>query len=304
MNHLLEIWGADTPRIFIDIGASAVFGPRQMEADSVYWRRRFHGTILAIEIVPPWAEHLQYVHGKLFPDDSDTDLIVAPVRLGVVDREPERVFLTPGLDVPAHFSAFLGSGLHLDDWVLRMDGHGCQHHTILEQERNGNNEHFCMAAGNRNATFSVPTRRLDTLWSVALGRRRVDLMKVDFDPGYRHLLEHFEHGWRAILLSRAITAMVLEVDEPAYWANMPRLTAFFRRLDYYVFLKWPCERKRLACKTSYLPLSEPLLSWPPPVSQTLPHDLLILDIRQRGLVKRLLSLAARDCGQSVPSPFL
>ena len=46
-------------------------------------------------------------------------------------------------------------------------------------------------------------------------------------------------GWREFLSSRSFSVMVLEIDEPDYWANLPSLMASFRRLDYYVLLKWP-----------------------------------------------------------------
>lgn len=168
---------------------------------------------------------------------------------------------------------------------------------------------ICSWEGRDDPTrWAVPRAKWDTLWREKLQSRRVDFIKVDFDPGHGHWWQHMRQGWSEFLNRRAFGVMVLELDERAYWNNLDKLVSFFSARDYAVFLKWPCSRKMNDGgfqKTAYAPLTGLLMD--PAVPEGIargndPHDLLILD-RHLPELFRLIALGNAECGTGFPEPW-
>jgi len=323
MDHLRELWGIDTARVMVDIGAMLSLHEHGQsdsynEGDTTFWRRRgFHGRVMAVEINPLFANHIRRRHETLFAAGErgargETRLIVANVRLGAKDTATKRVKFTPGVDVPGWLvkTGWPRTGMAMDFVELvhmPRKKQGCIMPKFAKLELAGVDtvcHDIIPLLFNTSVRWRVPMRRWETLWETELQRATVDFMKVDFDPGWRLFSKMMSPGgsWHTFLSSHAVKVMSFELDEMPYWNNMwsgflPRFAAF----GYAVLLKWPC------AKDEYSSLLVPLEQYGTPNSTEITallkfrklSDVLIVDRQERGLLEHLVRRAAEDC--KVPS---
>uniref|UniRef100_A0A7S4Q526 Methyltransferase FkbM domain-containing protein n=1 Tax=Alexandrium monilatum TaxID=311494 RepID=A0A7S4Q526_9DINO len=301
-DQLLTIWSAERPRLFVDVGASAGGGFHRNASDVHFFRDRFpQGETLAVEMVAPFAEMLSASFAERY--DGKLRLDVANVFLDVEDDPEPR-------DVVLDFPPVVRGRSISFQTLLSCCQENARHPHFMQLHAEGV-QTFCSVAcawkhREDGSKWRVPRVRWDSLWQSRLGRRKVDFIKVDFDPGHAHWQRHLRRGWRDFFDSRAFSVMTLELDERAYYEHLREFLEFMRARDYYVFLKWPCTRRRFDGDfqtTAYVPLTDPLME-PLPASIAAglsPQDLLVLDRRQPELF-RLVALGNAACGTNFPEP--
>uniref|UniRef100_A0A7S0B9Z9 Methyltransferase FkbM domain-containing protein n=1 Tax=Pyrodinium bahamense TaxID=73915 RepID=A0A7S0B9Z9_9DINO len=301
-DQLREIWGSEESRTFVDIGASAALGVHRNTSDVHFFRDRFpYGDTLAVEMMVPLAEQLNTSLMARSGDSVSASVLAAFLDV-VEDPTPQQV----RVGFPPVVSGLSIQSLAVRSCCKENAGHP-QFARLHAQGVKTYCNHICSWEGRDDAArWAVPRVRWDSLWKSRLGGRRVDFIKVDFDPGHTHWRRHLRCGWREFLDRRAFSVMVLELDERAYWDHLSELLALFRARDYYVFLKWPCTPKRDDGgfqRTAYAPLTDPLMTpIPAPVARGRdPHDLLVLD-RRRPELFGLVALGNAACGTAFPEP--
>ena len=165
-----------------------------------------------------------------------------------------------------------------------------------------------------NGLSRVPTMRLDSIWTKALGGKHIDFLKIDIDHSWRSI------GMERVLSERGASLIVMEVDQS--WPKLDEKLGGVTHLDqlcwlaakrgYTPLLKVPCTPKPGAKSESglatwYHPLVPEGLGtcvpfgWHVPFATWGIQDVLLVDtVRHPTLDMRLQELGRADC---VPPRF-
>lgn len=242
--RLLPVWGADRPRVLVDLGSHPAFGDMQQYSDGLIFLDYYRapGTVvLAVDAMPDFAEDLQRRFDDLEGLQAGTgEGRASNVRCMSIAAwvENEDAYDGPvGMQAwPADFApnrsiniarqlGYCVAGHSYDKYVQYCDlerGGRPAHMCRVTRERLGiqcrPGDNATVAPANRSVdsvkvhpseTVSVPKRTIDSLRKRELHGAHVDLLKVDIEASWSL---HYGDGARSLLRDKAVSVMVVEVD--------------------------------------------------------------------------------------------